>query len=191
MSDADLLYRRALCYGKPYCFLMNTDFDKFGADYVEKYMKRVLAYGMFPGFFSADASTKHYFSNPALYERDRPLFKKYMPLCKAVAEAGWEAQTGATSSDEKVYVERFGKFEYLRKPQNASQTSAKSLYFTVFNDSQEEKTFEIAFRNGDFDRVKTFVDRVSGKTFELKDRKLTATLGPEDVMVLEPVFEKR
>lgn len=191
MSDADLLYRRALCYGKPYCFLMNTDFDKFGADYVEKYMKRVLAYGMFPGFFSADASTKHYFSNPALYERDRPLFKKYMPLCKAVAEAGWEAQTGATSSDAKVYVERFGKFEHLRKPQTASQTPAKSLYFTVFNDSQEEKTFEIVFRNGNFDRVQAFVDRVSGKTFELKDRKLTATLAPEDVMVLEPVFEKR
>lgn len=191
MSDADLLYRRALCYGKPYCFLMNTDFDKFGADYVEKFMKRSLAYGMFPGFFSADASTKHYFSNPELYERDRPLFKKYMPLCKAVAEAGWEAQTGATSSDEQVYVERFGKFEYLRKPQNASQTPAKSLYFTVFNDSQEEKTFEITFRNGNFDRVKAFVDRVSGQTFELKDRKLTATLASEDVMVLEPVFEKR
>lgn len=191
MSDADLLYRRALCYGKPYCFLMNTDFDKFGADYVEKFMKRSLAYGMFPGFFSADASTKHYFSNPELYERDRPLFKKYMPLCKAVAEAGWEAQTGATSSDEQVYVERFGKFEYLRKPQNASQTPAKSLYFTVFNDSQEEKTFEIAFRGAYVDRVQAFVDRVSGQTFELKDRKLTATLASEDVMVLEPVIEKR
>ena len=195
MSDADLLYRRALCYGKPYCFLMNTDFDKFGADYVEKFMKRSLAYGMFPGFFSADASTKHYFSNPELYERDRPLFKKYMPLCKAVAESGWEAQTGATSSDEKVYVERFGKFayEYLRKPQSASQKPAKSLYFTVFNDSQEEKTFEIEFRYG----FTTLIDRVSGKTFELEYRnalehpKLTATLGPEDVMVLEPVFEER
>lgn len=190
MSDADLLYRRALCYGKPYCFLMNTDFDKFGADYVEKFMKRSLAYGMFPGFFSADASTKHYFSNPELYERDRPLFKKYMPLCQAVAESGWEAQTGATSSDEKVYVERFGKFDYLRKPQNASQTPAKSLYFTVFNDSQEEKTFEITFgaTTKDFE---TLIDRVSGKTFELKNRKLTATLAPEDVMVLEAILEKR
>jgi len=39
--------------------------------------------------------------------------------------------------------------------------------------------------------VQAFVDRVSGKTFELKDRKLTATLASEDVMVLEPVFEKR
>ncbi|MBQ2850867.1 MAG: hypothetical protein IJE77_10335 [Thermoguttaceae bacterium] len=195
MSDADLLYRRALCYGKPYCFLMNTDFEKFGADYVEKYMKRVLAYGMFPGFFSADASTKHYFLTPALYERDRPLFKKYMPLCKAVAEAGWEARTGATSSDEKVYVERFGRF---LSPENRPQPTpwakpapAKSLYFTVFNDSQEEKTFEIAFGGDYFDRVQAFVDRVSGKTFELKDRKLTATLASEDVMVLEPVYEER
>lgn len=194
MSDADLLYRRALCYGKPYCFLMNTDFDKFGADYVEKFMKRSLAYGMFPGFFSADASTKHYFSNPELYERDRPLFKKYMPLCKAVAESGWEAQTGATSSDEKVYVERFGKFAALAdRPQStpwAKSAPAKSLYFTVFNDSQEEKTFEITF-DGHSKDFGTFVDRVSGKTFELKDRKLTATLASEDVMVLEPILEKR
>ena len=38
-------------------------------------MKRSLAYGMFPGYFSADASTGHYFKRPELYNRDRPLFK--------------------------------------------------------------------------------------------------------------------
>ena len=32
MSDADLLYRRALCKGKPYCFLMNTQFERFSHD---------------------------------------------------------------------------------------------------------------------------------------------------------------
>ena len=36
MSDADLLYRRALCKGKPFCFLMNTDFERFGADKVDR-----------------------------------------------------------------------------------------------------------------------------------------------------------
>ena len=87
IGDAEMLYRRALCKGKPYCFLMNTDFEKFPHEYVEKFMKRSLAYGMFPGFFSADASTKTYFSQPALYNRDRPLFKKYIPLCRKVAEA--------------------------------------------------------------------------------------------------------
>ena len=29
MSDADLLYRRVICKGKPFCFLMNTDFGSF------------------------------------------------------------------------------------------------------------------------------------------------------------------
>ncbi len=108
MSDADMLYRRAMCKGKPYCFLMNTDFSKFSHELVEKYMKRSLAYGMFPGFFSADASTGQYFTRPELYDRDRPLFKKYVPLCKRAAEAGWEPITLARSSDERVYVERFG-----------------------------------------------------------------------------------
>ena len=89
MSDGALLYRRAICGGKPYCFLMNTDFDRFPAELTEKFMQRALAYGMFPGFFSPDASTGHYFSRPELYERDRPLFKKYIPLCRLVAEAGW------------------------------------------------------------------------------------------------------
>ena len=56
MSDAEMLYRRAMCKGKPYCFLMNTQFDKFSHELVEKYMKRSLAYGMFPGFFSHNAS---------------------------------------------------------------------------------------------------------------------------------------
>lgn len=128
MSDADLLYRRALCKGKPYCFLMNTQFENFPPEKVEKYMKRSLAYGMFPGFFSHNASQGQYFRRPELYERDRPLFKKYVPLCKMVAEAGWEPVTGARSSDERVYVERFG--------------SGAAHYLTVFNDSHRRRTRE-------------------------------------------------
>ncbi len=108
LSDEELLYRRALCKGKPYCFLMNTDFSKFPYEASEKFMKRALAYGMFPGYFSADASTGHYFTRPELYDRDRPLFKKYIPLCRLVAEAGWEPLTGAVSDNDAVIVERFG-----------------------------------------------------------------------------------
>ena len=50
-------------------------------------MKRSLAYGCFPGFFSHNAAEGHYFTRPELYDRDRPLFRKYVPLCKLVAEA--------------------------------------------------------------------------------------------------------
>jgi len=109
MSDEELMYRRALCKGKPFCFLMNSDFSNFPYEISEKFMKRALAYGMFPGYFSADASTGHYFKRPELYNRDRPLFKKYVPLCRLVAEAGWEPLTGASTDTPDVIVERFGQ----------------------------------------------------------------------------------
>jgi hypothetical protein len=165
MSDTELLYRRALCKGKPYCFLMNTRFEDFSSELVEKYMKRSLAYGMFPGFFSHNASQGHYFNRPELYERDRPLFKKYVPLCKRVAEAGWEPVTRARSSDEHVYVERFG-----------------DRYLTVFNDSSQRRTAVISLDG-----------RVPASSFELlggeivawREGKTTLVLGGEDVAVID------
>ena len=109
---------------------MNTDFEHFSHALVEKYMKRSLAYGFFPGFFSHNASEGHYFTRPELYDRDRPLFRKYVPLCKLVAQAGWEPITGARSSDEHVHIERFGDGE--------------TRYLTVFNDSPDRRTATIS-----------------------------------------------
>ena len=184
MSDEELMYRRVLCGPKPYCFLMNTDFDKFSYERVEKYMKRCLAYGMFPGFFSADASTGHYFSRPDLYNRDRPLFKKYVPLVKRVAEAGWQPITRARSSDPKTYLERFGE-----------------RYLTVFNDSAEAKTVTVSFEGaaqtpssgpaGAGPQPRAAVPQrkcrelVAGADVSIKDGQATLTLGPEDVAVLD------
>jgi len=174
MSDSDMLYKRALIGQKPYCFLMNTDFTRFSYELSERFMKRSLAYGMFPGFFSADASSNTYFSQPALYNRDRPLFKKYVPLCKFVAEAGWQPITLATSSEEKVYIERFG-----------------ADYFTVFNDSPESKTTTLRFDNANtgvpMAAYTAFKDLVSGETKTLVEGVLTLTLAAEDVALLVPV----
>jgi len=165
MSDGELLYRRSLCRAKPYCFLMNTRFEDFGPELVEKYMKRALAYGMFPGFFSPNASQGHYFTRPELYERDRPLFRKYLPLCKRVAEAGWEPITLAHSDDPRVHLERFG-----------------TRYLTVFNDSPEPRAATIAL---DFDPAPTSKELVTGKTIRWRERKTRLALGPEDVAVLD------
>lgn len=164
MSDTDLLYRRALCKGKPYCFLMNTEFDRLSHEAVEKYMKRSLAYGMFPGFFSANASTGHYFQRPELYERDRDLFKKYVPLCRLVAETGWEPVTSARTDKGDVYVERYG-----------------DRYLTVFNDTDQaqEAVISIGGANG------PVPDLVTGRTINVQDGKATLALGPEDVAVLQ------
>jgi hypothetical protein len=165
MLDGELLYRRAMCKGKPYCFLMNTVFDEFPPALVEKYMKRSLAYGMFPGFFSADASTAQYFMRPALYNRDRPLFQKYVLLCKKVAEAGWEPIPLARSSDERVYVERFG-----------------TRYLTVFNDSPERRTVTITLETKPPAASR---ELLRGQPVTWQDGKATLTLDGEDVAVIE------
>ncbi len=165
MSDDDLLYRRALCGGKPYCFLMNTEFEHFSHEAVERYMKRSLAYGMFPGFFSANASTGHYFQRPELYDRDRDLFKKYVPLCRLVAEAGWEPIAGARSDREGIYVERYG-----------------NKYFTVFNDTDGAQEAGISVDAGITGPVS---ELVAGRTVKFENGKATLPLGPEDVAVLQ------
>ncbi|WP_337175842.1 hypothetical protein [Paludisphaera sp.] len=165
MSDADLLLRRALCKGKPFCFLMNTDFDQLGPDKVELYMRRAVAYGMFPSFFSHNASDGAYFTRPELYNRDRPLFKKYVPLAKLVAEAGWEPITKARSSDDRVYVERFG-----------------DRYLTVFNDSREERRATITL---DVPNAGDGRELVQGRATAWSDGRLDLTLEPEGLAVLE------
>ncbi len=165
MSDSDLLYRRAMCRSKPYCFLMNTHFEQFSHELVEKYMKRTIAYGMFPGFFSHNASERHYFSRPELYERDRGLFKRFVPLCKLVAEAGWEPITLAHSDDQRVYVERFG-----------------SRYLTIFNDSEERRTVAITLEQN---APATSRELVHGQTIEWDNRKTTLILDGWSVEVIE------
>jgi hypothetical protein len=166
MSDAELLYRRAMAGPKPYCFLMNTVFEEFPHERVEKYMKRCLAYGMFPGFFSHNASQGHYFSRPKLYNRDRPLFKKYVPLCKRVAEAGWRPITNARSSDPRVHVERFGDH-----------------YLTVFNDSRKRRTAALTLDG--LDEPKSSRDLVTGRAITWREGTAKLTLEGEDVAVIE------
>ncbi|NLZ06098.1 MAG: hypothetical protein GXY19_13090 [Phycisphaerae bacterium] len=165
MSDDDLLYRRALCKGKPFCFLMNTRFEEFSHELVEKYMKRCLAYGMFPGFFSHNASQGHYFTRPELYERDRDLFRKYVPLCRQVAEAGWEPVTGARADSESIYVERFGE-----------------RYLTVFNSNDRPCVARITL---DGESPAASQELVRDRTITWQNQQTEIPLGPEDVAVLQ------
>ena len=163
-ADTDLLSRRALCGGKPYCFLQNTNFEYFDHEKVERYMKRTMFYGFYPSFFSADASTKHYFKNPALYNRDRDLFKKYVPLCKLIGEAGWRPETMAHAADTNLWLEQFG-----------------DRYFTIFNATDKPITSSVTIEIP----CKSAIDRVTGKTYTAENNSLAITLDPDDVMLLE------
>ena len=126
-SDDWMNFKRTMCYQKPYLFLMNTRYERFTPDLVEKYFQRSLFYGMFPSMFSHNASEDPYWRAPEFYNRDRHLFRKYIPIIKRVAEAGWEPVTYAVTDNDKVYIERFGP------------DAEGNVYFTVLNDSSEEQ----------------------------------------------------
>lgn len=108
LPDNVMDLRRTLCDQKPFCFLMNTDYAKFDHAMVEKYFQRCMFWGMFPGFFSPNAATGCYFDDPKLYDRDRDLFKEYMPVIRSIARAGWQPGTMAKTSSPGVEIERFG-----------------------------------------------------------------------------------
>lgn len=107
-GEATMNYRRSLVGGKPYLFLMNTNFEYMTYEIVERYFQRCLFYGMHPSMFSHNAAEDPYWKNPALYNRDRPLFKTYIPLIKQIAEAGWRPVTRIRAGEEALRIERFG-----------------------------------------------------------------------------------
>ncbi len=118
-SDAVMSYRRTLSYQRPYGLLMNTAFEKLTPNQVERYFQASLFYGIYPSMFSEDSASNPYWERPALYERDRGLFRRYIPLVRRVSAAGWEPVTYARASDAAVRVERFGRWP--------------ALYFTLRN----------------------------------------------------------
>lgn len=102
---------------------------------MEAYMDRCLLYGLFPSISwackNAEAQVR-YFAAPELYERDRPLFKKYVPLIRRICRAGWEPVTYARANDKQVLVERFGRW------------SQGELFFTVRNEGDKKKRRELS-----------------------------------------------
>jgi hypothetical protein len=107
-ADGPLLYARALSGQRPYGYLMNTDFTKVSHAEMETYMRLCAFYAIYPSAFSADASSNNYFEQPSLYERDRDLFRKYVPIVRAMSLAGWQPVTDATSDTPNVGLERYG-----------------------------------------------------------------------------------
>ncbi|MBL9139451.1 MAG: hypothetical protein JNK85_26515 [Verrucomicrobiales bacterium] len=121
-THAQMAYWRTLSGAKPYLLLMNTDYNAF-SPHVERYFRRCLLYGFYPSMFSHNASENPYWRNPAWYNRDRPLFLKYLPLIRTVAEAGWQPVTGATCDNPAIAVERFGS------------DAGGTRYYTLYSDS--------------------------------------------------------
>ena len=164
---------RTMSGAKPYLLLMNTDYDIFSTEMVERYFQRSLFYGMFPGMFSHNAADNPYWQNPKWYNRDRPLFKKYLPIIKRVAEAGWQPVTEATCDNQRIFVERFG-------PDQLGTT-----FFTMLNDSDSSQHGELRIDSALLPNGLTAArESISGKSLDaaaLSD----VTLAAQETRVIE------
>ncbi|MEO8583319.1 MAG: hypothetical protein ABI415_05960, partial [Flavitalea sp.] len=111
-------FKRAISFQKPIVFLLNEGLnDKAFTDApypgYEIYFEKLMAYGFFPSFFSTNASSDPYWKDEKKVENGRPFFKKYIPIIKSIAAAGWQPVTYATTNVEAVRVERFAKGDKL------------------------------------------------------------------------------
>ncbi len=138
ISRENFNYIRTVTYHKPFLTLLKGNYEqKIGHAEMELFMKRCLAYGVFPGFFDWPPSGLgpggRYWDHPEYYERDRDLFRKYQPLCRTLALAGWEPVTYARSSETSVFIERFGP------------TPEGVLWFTLLNEASEPRSTKLTF----------------------------------------------
>jgi hypothetical protein len=103
---------------------------------MESYMRLCAVYGIYPSAFSADAASNNYFEQPALYERDRPLFKKYVPIIRALSLAGWQPVSDATVDNANLGIEAYGtnavtSTRYLTLRNFASQPATANMTFNL------------------------------------------------------------
>lgn len=176
MTDRDCNFKRALCYQRPYLLLQNTVFEDFPVEMVDKYMQRALFYGLAPSFFSHNAADATYWTRPEIYNRDRHLFRKYMPAYKAMAAAGWEPVTRATTGNPRVWIERYGKGD--------------NLYFALLNPEAQPQPYTLTV---DLKALgvpaKSLQDVIAGQPLAGRaegDRlSLSGTLQPEQLLVVK------
>jgi len=173
-SDVSMSLWRAMSYQKPYLLLMNTNYETFTPDFVEKYFQRSLFYGIWPGMFSHNAADKPYWQNPSWYNRDRPLFKKYIPLVRSVATAGWQPVTEATCNNGGIFIERFGP------------DAGGAVYFTFLNDTAQPQegmaTINAAALR--LDGTLAAQEMISGQAVTLSGARFPVVLQPQQVWLV-------
>jgi hypothetical protein len=182
-------YRRVLAYRKPFLPLNNEFFDReFTGEIAEEYFRWALFYGFLPSCFAPGAGAfGNYWNTPEFHNRDRHLFRRYVPLIVRLCEAGWEPVTHAWSDNERVLVERFGRW------------SDGNLHFTIHNASDQLQNAIIAIDAAELGLkerdarnltiwvltdLKTFPFAVGSTKFSPLTILLGGTLAPRETAVL-------
>ena len=168
--------RRVLGNGKPWSNLY-VPAAGAGAPTGEQtlaYLRQALFLGYFPGLNGT------YWAAPAAYERDRSLFRHYVPLIRLVAERNWMPVTAATSSNPSVLVERFddgrGDVFYL----TALNTGNASASFAVTIDPSATGIGSGVVKVRDLVRNRTLSPAASASSIVFGD-----SLGPGETALYE------
>ncbi len=176
-TDA-LDFKRAISFQKPIVFLLNEGLnDKAFTDApysgYEIYFEKLMAYGFFPSFFSTNASSDPYWQDHQKIENGRPFFKKYIPIIKTIAAAGWEPVTGASGNNASVRIERFGK------PGN--------LFFTVRNNGTQEVKCLITLDAAEFKIAGKISAKelVGGKPVKIENNKMYVNIPSQRTQVIQ------
>ena len=115
MGDADASLRRTMSYQKTNRNMLVWDAhgnDSVTREEMKTCINDQMFYGMFPSNSIASPvdmyDSGRYWYNATLYERDRDLFKKYVPIIKDISAAGWEPVPYATCDNPNMRFERYG-----------------------------------------------------------------------------------
>jgi hypothetical protein len=169
MSERERNYRRAISGAKPFGFLQAAHFADLSPSDVEKYFRDCLALGFLPSFFSHDGANDSYWEDAKLYERDRPLFREYLPLTIRLSESGWQPIPSVSFSAPEVQVEQFG-------------APASNLYWiTLRNTSSRPVTGVLRAQTGSANRVA--YDVGGGRVYYSLDAAPEIELEPGEVAV--------
>lgn len=173
--DSSLMYQRVFSDQRPILFYIYTREAELTPELVELYLKRCTAYAIYPSLAESRSGGKlsDYWWTPELYNRDRPLWRRYIPIIKALAAAGWEPITHARSTNAAVHVERFGR-------------AGGPLFLTVYNDSPQAQTAAVGLDPNGLQLTNSILwDAMTGAQVALETGPLMRmALQPYDVKVL-------
>jgi len=171
-------FKRAISFQKPIVFLLNEGlndkaFTESPYKGYEIYFEKLMAYGFFPSFFSVDASNDPYWRDEKKIENGRPFFKKYIPVIKQIAAAGWEPVTGAVCNSGAVRIERFG--------------GTNELYFTVRNNGNQDESCIVSLNLAELGIPRKFstLEMVTNQTVKISKNKLYITIPAGSTRVIK------
>ncbi|MBI3923007.1 MAG: discoidin domain-containing protein [Armatimonadetes bacterium] len=196
-SDAECHRARAYCYHKPFCTLLKTDYRQHPPEKIESYMRSLVAFGHLPGFFDISPSGANagssYWEHPEWFDRDRGLFRRYMPLCAELGRAGWEpvlyAATSTSNSGELAEFESSPGAKLERFGGGREGTTSDLVYYTIRRSTDAEGGPDVSLQVSKEVRCASgpnavAVDLLTGQASKLTGGKVSVNVPPGEISVI-------